>query len=335
MTFAVGTIVARNYLAFARVLARSFREHHPHVPLFVLLADEVDGAFDPAAEPFQLLRLENLDIAHLDRFCFRYSRQQVVVAAKPYLLSHLLNRGFRRAAFLDADLLVLGDLTPLLAPAGDPAILLTPHLLAPLAGKDRIERELNILQSGIYNGGFLGVSDSPAAHRFLAWWQNRLYLHCRHSIAEGMHYDQRWLDLVPAFFEDVGIVRDPRYNVAHWNLPERDVSSCCLFHFSGFNPDEPRVVTKYSRRLTMGDLGPLFDRYTKLLEEAGWHESKSWPYAYDFFDNGAPIPDFARRIHLELGEAAEVFGNPFRTAPAHSYFRCLNEPLPEGLRWPP
>ncbi len=279
---AAGTVVAKNFLAFARVLARSFREHHPDVPLFVLLADEVDGYFDPAAEPFQLLHLENLAIPDLPRFLSQYSRQQTVVAAKAWLLSHLLDRGFHRAVFLDADLLVLGDLTPLLAPAGDPAVLLTPHLLAPLAGGDRIARELNILQSGIYNGGFLGVSDSPEARRFLAWWQERLSLHCRHAVAEGLHYDQRWLDLVPAFFEDVGIVRDPAFNTAYWNLPERNTLAARFFHFSGFNPDEPQAVTRYSRRVAMADdLVPLFDRYVKLLEEAGWHETKSWPYAYE------------------------------------------------------
>ncbi len=275
---AAGTVVAKNFLSFARVLARSFHEQHPDVPLFVLLADKVDGYFDPAAEPFPLLLLEDLPIPH---FLSRYSRQQTVVAAKAWLLSHLLDRGFERAVFLDADLLILGDLTPLLAPAGDPAILLTPHLLAPLAGGDRIPRELNILQSGIYNGGFLGVSESPEARRFLAWWQERLSLHCRHAIAEGMHYDQRWLDLVPAFFENVGIVRDPAFNTAYWNLPERDIHAARFFHFSGFNPDEPQAVTRYSRRVAMeDDLIPLFDRYLKLLEAAGWHETKNWPYAY-------------------------------------------------------
>ena len=39
-----------------------------------------------------------------------------------------------------------------------------------------------------------------------------------------MHYDQRWLDLVPALFDDVHIVRDPGCNVAYWNLPERYVT---------------------------------------------------------------------------------------------------------------
>ncbi|MDX6269800.1 MAG: hypothetical protein QOD28_1023 [Acidobacteriota bacterium] len=36
----VATIVAKNYLSFARVLADSFRRQHPEVPFFVLLTDE-------------------------------------------------------------------------------------------------------------------------------------------------------------------------------------------------------------------------------------------------------------------------------------------------------
>src|SRR5436190_15141513 len=103
---AIGTVVAKNYLPFARVLAASLRRHHPEVPFFVVLADEVDEYFDPAAEPFCLLSLKELGIPHLARFCFHYSRQSLVVAAKAYLLSYLLDRGLVTAIFLDADILV-------------------------------------------------------------------------------------------------------------------------------------------------------------------------------------------------------------------------------------
>jgi len=39
------------------VLARSFKNHHPDVPFFLLLADEPQGCFDPEHEPFVLRRL--------------------------------------------------------------------------------------------------------------------------------------------------------------------------------------------------------------------------------------------------------------------------------------
>ena len=131
--------------------------------------------------------------------------------------------------------MVIGDLSELFERTSRSAITIAPHLLAPRDGEDRAERELNILQSGVFNAGVIGVRRGETADRFLGWWQGRVYSDCRHSLDEGVHYDQRWLDLVPAFFEDVGVVRDPAYKTAHWNLPERDGADCRLFHFSGYD----------------------------------------------------------------------------------------------------
>jgi len=158
-----------------------------------------------------------------------------------------------------------------------------------------------------------------------------VFAHCRHDVAKGMHWEQRWIDLVPALFEDVCILRDPGANVGHWNLPERDALSCQLLRFSGFSPDDPMAPTKYSTRLTMADLGPaaaLFDRYRTLLEEAGYHETKNWPYAYGFFDNGVAVPDLARRIYLDLGDEADAFGDPLRS---DSYFQWLKPRLWQAI----
>src|SRR3972149_10268722 len=104
---AVATTVAKSYLSFARVLAASFLRHHPDIPFFVLLADEVDDYFVPAAEPFQLLRLADLKIPGIPGFRFRYSQQELTYAATGYLLSHLLDRGFTGAGFFTQESPVL------------------------------------------------------------------------------------------------------------------------------------------------------------------------------------------------------------------------------------
>ena len=90
------TIVAKNYLSFARVLAGSFHRHHPGIPFFVLLADEIDGHFDPTREPFRLLHWPDLDIPHVERFRFHYAQQPLSYAVTPYLLAGLLKLGFAR-----------------------------------------------------------------------------------------------------------------------------------------------------------------------------------------------------------------------------------------------
>src|SRR5882724_10368040 len=140
MKVAGATVVAKSSLSLARVLADSFRRYHPETPFFVLLSDEVDGYFDPASEPFQILRLADLGIPDLARFRFHYTRQELMYAATPYLLTYLLERGFSGAAFLKQESLVVGELTPVLELLGRRSIALTPHLLEPLWGKEGVEK---------------------------------------------------------------------------------------------------------------------------------------------------------------------------------------------------
>ena len=335
---AAATIVAKSYLSFARVLAESFLRIHPDVPFFVLLADEADGYFDPSHEAFQLVRLSELDIPQLERFRFHYAQQPLTYASTPYLLAHLLTRGFRRLIFIKQESLVLGGLTPVFDILEKSSIVVTPHLVAPLAGPDRVQRELNILQSGTFNVGMLGVSATPVTARFLAWWQDRVYTHCRHAVAAGMHYEQRWLDLVPGLFGDVHVLRDTAYNVGHWNLPDRAITvddgvvsvdgrPCRLFRFSGYDPEHPTAVTRYSSRLTSETVGAahiVFERFRIGLESHGYYETRTWPYAYSVFDNGEPVADVMRSVFAEMGEAASRFGDPLRTGPG-TYYEWLDQ----------
>ena len=159
---AIATVVARNYLSFARVLALSLRAHHPHVRFLVVVAADPDTDWQLEGEPFEIVALDNLGIPNLRRICFRSSRLELAVTVKPFLMRHLLDRGVDGAIFLDPDVLVVGDLTPLFVEVTQHAIVLTPHLLQPLEGDARIARELNILQSGTFNAGFVGASDAPA-----------------------------------------------------------------------------------------------------------------------------------------------------------------------------
>ncbi len=336
--FVCATIVAKGYLSFARVLARSFRERHPGVPFLVLLADEVDGYFDPALEPFELIQLSDLGIPHLERFRFHYAQQPLSYAATPYLLAYLIDRGFSHVVFIKQESLVLGSLSSLFHRLESASIVMTPHLVTPLEGADGVARELNILQSGSFNVGILGVTAGKETARFLSWWQDRVRTHCCHAVTDGMHYEQRWLDLTPALFDGVHILRDPAYNVGHWNLPERtivvqgdtvsvDGEPCRLFRFSGYDPDEPHWVTRYSRRLTMDTVGPaslVFNRFRAALYCEGFCETRTWPYAYGSFDNGVPVPEAARHFYLQMRDTAR-FGDPLQACLPDSYLRWLND----------
>ena len=141
------------------------RRYHPDVPFFVLLADEEGGI---GSQLFEVLTLPDLAIPQLERFLFRYEKQELKDAATPFLIAALLDRSFRRVAFFKQESLVTGDLTSVLELIGRASIRcsrLDP--LAPLDGADRAA-ELNILQSGIYNVGFIGVTGTPTGRAFLS-----------------------------------------------------------------------------------------------------------------------------------------------------------------------
>jgi hypothetical protein len=334
------TIAAKSTLASARVVARSFCEHHPGVPFFVLLADEVEGYFDPAQEPYELLLLKDLDIPDAARLRFVLQQQPLSYAATPYLIAKLLDLGYERVLFIKQESFVLGELTPTVTGLPPGGVGLTPHILEPLQGDDAQDRELTILLAGVFNGGLVAVAAGGTSSRLLTWWQDRVARECRHAVGEGMHYEQRWLDLSPAYFDGIHVLRDPGVNVGHWNLPDRRVTVtngsvwiedhlCRLFRFSGYDPDRPEAATRYSSRLrtsALGDAAIVFARYRDALLEAGWAETCTWPYAYDRFEDGLPIPDILRDIYNRVDDDGR-FGDPFKPEGQKRFFRWLNEPV--------
>jgi hypothetical protein len=205
------TIAARPMLPSAAVVARSFTDHHPGVPFVTLLADTPDPAHDDALAPSPgpLITVADLGRPELVRRAFRSGQQEFSYALTAALLEHLLDEGYDAVVFIKQESLVLGPLVTAIEQLATADVLLTPHLLEPAPGTDAVDRERTILLSGVYNVGFLGVSNRPEARRFLRWWDERLDTHCRHAVASGMHYEQRWIDLVPSLFELVAVLRDP------------------------------------------------------------------------------------------------------------------------------
>ena len=89
------TIIARNYLAHARVLARSFAEHHPDGQFTALVIDADAGYVREASEEFEVLGLADIGLhgAELHRMATIYDVMELATAVKPFLLKTLLARG--------------------------------------------------------------------------------------------------------------------------------------------------------------------------------------------------------------------------------------------------
>ena len=308
---AIGTVATCSHLAFARVLGATLAEHHPELTLQLLLTDEPRDGIPAADEPFTTISLSALGRTDLPSTCFRMGAHQLASLGKPWLLRHMLDQGHPSALYLDADMLVTGDLAPLLDRVRRHALVLTPHLVGPEAA----ERELYVLRAGAYNAGVVGVTDRPELRRFLDWWQHRIRTLPGVDLERGLHNDQGWLDLAPGFVEDLHVVRHLGVNVGHWALPGRlDADpEPRLVHFSGFDPLTPERLSRHDAQLQVDALKALQDDYARRLLSAGHDELRREPYGFASYDDGAPIPDAARQAHLALGTAAAEYGDPFRS----------------------
>ncbi len=335
---AVCTILAKNYLAQARVFAESVHLQHPDLQVFVLLVDEMDPKIDLSHEPFTLVTLAELALPDLKRLCFQYSIKELSTALKPFFLRHVLReKGVSQLLYFDPDIVVFDSLSPLFASLDDATILLTPHVLTPIP-PGTVPSEQAVLLVGIYNLGFIGVSSETEADRFLLWWSDRLRHQCIEDTAHGLFVDQRWIDLVPALFEDVLILKDLRCNVAYWNLHERRLTReaglyhvndqlLLFYHFSGFNPDHPDDLTVFACTHIADihhDLTFLLHEYADRLQRAGYRETVCLPYAFGSFENGTPIPPLARTL-FRTSVNSRAFKNPFRVGKG-SFYAWLQTP---------
>ncbi len=345
MTTAVVTIIAKNYLAQARVLMDSVKAANPDFQRVVLLIDSAEGCFNPEEEDFWMVSSEELEIPRSRWFHFKYSVLELSTAVKPFFLSWLFGkRGIEKIIYLDPDIQVFAGLSSIEQTLdASTNIVITPHLTAELDDDSR-PGELQILRSGTYNLGFIAVKTSPETDKFLRWWQVHLYDHCIVDLARGLFVDQRWIDLVPGLFSGVRILRDDGYNVAYWNAKHRRISwengvalangsPLYFFHFSGYDPEGPESFSKYQDRISLhdrGDLKQLCDQYREALFAKGFAESSRWTYSHSRFRNGEVIPDVGRHI---LGESPELLSDiedPFSDEGLARITQVWNSPVSRG-----
>jgi glycosyltransferase involved in cell wall biosynthesis len=339
------TIIAKNYVAHARVLAKSFRRHHPDGSCAVLVVDDYEGFLDPAEEPFELIAIEDIGLPDVEKMAASYDVTEFSTAVKPWLLRHLLEReGVEAITYLDPDILIADSIVEIEELALKHEIVLTPHFTSPLPRDGGKPAEEDILIAGAYNLGFISLAAGSTAAELLDWWSERLESDCVVDPGGGLFVDQRWIDLVPGIWPGVHVLRDPGFNVAYWNLPTRefeisgdgylvDGRPLRFFHFSGFDPLRPKSLSKHQDRIDVRAnraLTRICEEYAELLLESGQQEARFWSYGWDSLPNGAKLDAPARRVYREAAEAGEVEESIFTRGGADRFVSHLGEVPPEA-----
>lgn len=301
----------------------SVRRCHPEWDRFVLV---VGGGSTVEDEAFTELPLDELPLPNRRQFYFRYDILELNTAVKPWMFEHLFGKGYDRVIYFDPDVVLYSPLIELDESNPENFLTLTPHLTGPIAG-DEHPSERTILQAGTYNLGFLAVRRHPSLDAFLRWWQERLEFQCVVDTVRGLFVDQKWIDLAPGLFPGVRILRHEGYNVAYWNLGQRTVAGrgeqamvngqpLRFFHFSGFIPSTPRMVSRHQFGLKIADVGdaaPLFEDYAAALRAAGYETYRKAPYAWNRFTDGTRVSYAARVAYRNSAALQEACGpDPFQ-----------------------
>lgn len=121
-----------------------------------------------------------------------------------------------------------------------------------------LDNEIASLDYGIFNLGFIAVRNDAEAQRFATWWAERLYDWCHDRLDIGIFVDQKWCNLIPCFFDNVKVLRDPGYNVASWNLSQRKLAFSAdgeaqmngkplrFYHFTKLGPTGAVMTYRYA-----------------------------------------------------------------------------------------
>ena len=345
------TSITANYLPKAASLAHSFKRVHPEAKFHVVLSDdmpecppEVTSAFDT------IINIDELPIPDLPRFVFRHRIVELCTAVKGRAFQHIADRfGADRIYYFDPDIIVTNRLDDMERALDDASVLLTPHSIEPESDPmAMVDNEITCLKHGVYNLGFLAVRMDRDGRRFIDWWADRLTRWCYDEVPNGLFTDQRWVDLAPAIFDGIRILREPQYNVSTWNLSHRRATGSSpydiringrplvFYHFSGF--DSGAQLTMLDR---YGSHSPVLyefrEWYIAECERMGQSTLGKIPCRYARYRSGLKIEDSQRLTYRRREDLLNYFRDPFDDSePANSFLHWYrtNEDSP-GYEPPP
>ncbi len=328
---AVG-IATRSHLAAASVSMASWHYHHSEsARLLYVIDDDVSTRESPLLP--ERLPAQALLGPRFRSTAYALPAVGLCCALKPYaMLDALARTGAEKVVYFDGDVAWYSSPDTLLTALEPHSLVLTPHVLGPVKA-DALPDETVIRPYGIWNAGIIGARGDSAGRDFLHWWAGMMADPRRLRAETG--WDQSWLDFAPVFAPSLGILRDPGYNVALWNLAERPLALAgdsswtvgnqplVSFHFSCFDESAPdrfkraHITCTHPVSPSLARLG--FD-YSSRLKQARMHLPATG-YRFNFTSDGQSLGDMHRSLLLENWGELPPASDPFAAAwrlPGHS-----------------
>lgn len=327
----VMTISAWNNFGFVWNLYDSIVENSPTIGCFVWFVgdnsdfpdekymDEIKRIKDIASK-FSVVTMNDMQEAlgkenfYPSELAFKFNMVELQTTLKPFAFQYMFQKiGAKASIYLDNDIWVTSTLLPLQLELQRHSAIVTPHIVSPIPEDGKKQKDLDILNCGVFNFGFVAFSNTPQSAKFLQFWGQRLTIYGYADLSNGMFYDQNWGMFIPAFFdhEDYLVIRDRRYNVAYWNLHDtgsnihldektglphlEDDQPTVFVHFSGMSLLEEydmNGISRHQNRYTLEDfprLKQVFEAYIDRLKMHNALAFRAIPYGYKYFSDGTTV----------------------------------------------
>ena len=295
------TLCSANYLAHAKAMGDSVREHNPDFQVVIGLVDRLPRELPPSyLADFEVIPVEDVPMPEFEAMLKKYNIVELNTAVKPFYIEYLYQRDPQVEAviYLDPDTYVYGSLSDFVSKLRINNMVITPHSCTYDNSRENLHYEKVMLYAGVTNLAVQGTLRSKVTDEFLQWWKIRLADNCyyRPGVA-GSFFDQLWMELARFYFPGIYMETDPGYNFCYWNHFERKLSKrdgryvvngqhdLVVVHFSGFKPETPEAVT--SRRTEpiftfeeRPDLQPLYDDYGRRLLDLDVLNIRTFPWYY-------------------------------------------------------
>lgn len=345
------TVGSVSHLAFVVVLREAVRRLHPELPFLALIADLRPGEPTPLALS-EVVGAEEIGVPDLPWLALKLTMSELCCALKPFALRHAFERGLDAAVYLDADVDLHARLDALLAELQSHDLVATPHLLAAETSADRPDRFPTLAQvaaAGWINAGLFGIRNRDGVPTLLARWAEVVTRPGAFLAERGGLTEQQAFNQLLTLHDSVALLFDPGYNVAYWNLDERrlegsraeageerffvDERPLVAFHWSGFDPARPAVLTGYhstpwlERRPAAARLALA---YRDRLVHAGWTARSAPSGRWEHWPCEVAIPDSLRHRckRLEADGYLDSGVDPWTPAGEAELAAHLFAPLP-------
>jgi hypothetical protein len=264
-------VVSSDYFRPCLAMLGSIARHQPGVDLICYLIDcdeppatfsfpVEDGAQESQVE-VKVIGRKEFESPGLCQARQYFDLFEVACASKTAALRHVLESlRYEKVLYLDADFYCFAPFESVFSALEEKAFLLTPHCLAPLKLAGGHTDDYDLIKVGHINAGFLAASRHAVDLGILDWLEDRIVRYGFNHPSVGLFVDQKWVSCLSFFFPDsVGVLNNPGINVGHWNVAGRDLrregsklftgqEDLMLFHFSGYKPEAPGLLTAYQHR---------------------------------------------------------------------------------------